>query len=103
MAIETVWHQLSGPGSSGTDSLVYESPPFAEYRAPATEAQLDEAERLLKVKLPDSLRVIYRIHNGQELSCDASFPETMPDNSMFHGLLGGYVFRRQFPGVTEGL
>ncbi|DBA73013.1 hypothetical protein WJX79_006040 [Trebouxia sp. C0005] len=59
---------------------------------PATERQLDDAERLLKVKLPPSLRVIYRLHNGQDLSCDERFPDLMPYDSMFHGLLGGYSF-----------
>ena len=45
--------------------------------------------RLLEVKLPPSLRVIYRLHNGQDLSCDDRFPDLMPYDSMFHGLLGG--------------
>ena len=58
-------------------------------RDPATERQLDDAERLLQVKLPPCLRVIYRLHNGQDLSCDDRFPDLSLYDSMFHGLLGG--------------
>lgn len=48
------------------------------HRDPATEVELDYAEEALGFKIPDSLRVIYRLHNGQR-----SF--TSPG----HGLFGG--------------
>ena len=63
------------------------------YRLPATESQLDDAERTLGFKLPNSLRVIYRLHNGQNLKCDEEkIPSDALDhaaNSLFLGLLGG--------------
>lgn len=63
---------------------------------PATESQLDDAERTLGFKLPNSLRVIYRLHNGQNLKCDEEkIPSDALDhaaNSLFLGLLGGYSF-----------
>lgn len=61
------------------------------HRESATEVELNDAERALGFKIPDSLRVIYRLHNGQELSCDDRFPNLMPSSSMFHGLFGGWV------------
>jgi len=44
----------------------------------ATEEELNEAEKSLKVKLPLSTRLIYRMHNGQEFS------------DKLLGLIGGY-------------
>ena len=58
-------------------------------RRPATEADLDDAEQKLGCKLPAALRVLYLLHNGQNLLCDAAFPELTPHESMFHGLPGG--------------
>ena len=58
-------------------------------RPPATEAQLDAAEQRLGCELPASVRVLYLLHNGQNLACDAAFPDLTPDESMFHGLPGG--------------
>ena len=48
------------------------------HRDPATEFELDYAEDALGFKLPDSLRVIYRLHNGQSSFAAAG-----------HGMFGG--------------
>lgn len=47
------------------------------YRDPASEIELDHVERILDFKIPDSLRVIYRLHDGQ-----------LPDTEHY-GLFGG--------------
>ena len=60
-------------------------------RQPATEVELNNAEKALGHKIPDSLRVIYRLHNGQELYCDKDYPELLPKEDLFYGLFGGYV------------
>ncbi|KAL3142400.1 hypothetical protein ABBQ38_002735 [Trebouxia sp. C0009 RCD-2024] len=52
---------------------------------PATEAQLNDAEEALGFKIPDSLRVIYRLHDGQK------FDPYLP-NQISCGLFGGYSF-----------
>lgn len=49
----------------------------------ATEAQLDFVEKNLGVKLPPSVRMLYRLHNGQRI---------LEDASPSYGLLGGYSF-----------
>ena len=73
-------------------------------RPGATEEELDAAEVELGLELPDALRVIYRIHNGQQLqyemvrdSDEDSVENSDGDNllpqvssaSKFHGLFGG--------------
>lgn len=50
------------------------------HRDPATEGELDDAEKALCFKIPDSLRVIYRLHNGQMAVSSAG---------QCHGLFGG--------------
>ncbi len=62
---------------------------LAAHRLPATESQLNDAEKALGFTLPASLRVIYRLHNGQDLKCDERFPDLRPYDNMFHGVLGG--------------
>lgn len=63
-------------------------------RAGASEAQLDEAERQLGFPLPPALRVLYRVHDGQELEFDrqVDLQRTAAHQSIFHGLFGGYSF-----------
>ena len=50
------------------------------HRDPATEGELDDAEKALRSKIPDSLRVIYRLHNGQM---------AFTVDGQCHGLFGG--------------
>ncbi|KAG4385227.1 hypothetical protein AAZX31_12G048900 [Glycine max] len=55
----------------------------------ATEADIQELENVLKVKLPLPTRILYRFHNGQE------FAKADPETSTFGrslGLIGGYSF-----------
>jgi F-box protein 3 len=67
---------------------------LASLRAGATEAELDDAERTLKVRFPAALRVLYRIHDGQDLEFDRQIDTSRPSMgpSAFHGLFGGYGF-----------
>ena len=64
---------------------------LASLRPGATEAELDEAERTLKVRFPAALRVLYRIHDGQDLEFDRRIDNLRPiiGPSVFHGLFGG--------------
>ncbi|XP_020217747.1 F-box protein SKIP16 [Cajanus cajan] len=55
----------------------------------ATEADIEELENVLKVKLPLPTRILYRFHNGQEIA------KTDLETSTFGsslGLIGGYSF-----------
>ena len=63
----------------------------ASLRPGATEADLDDAEHQLKVRLPAALRVLYRIHDGQDLEFDKQIDSARPSMgpSVFHGLFGG--------------
>ena len=61
------------------------------FRQPATEAQLEVAEKELGQKLPATVRLNYLLHDGQNLDCDQSFPKLLPSQSMFHGVPGGLV------------
>ena len=64
---------------------------LASLKPGATEAELDDAERTLKVKFPAALRVLYRIHDGQDLEFDRQIDINRPTMgpSVFHGLFGG--------------
>jgi len=64
---------------------------LASLRPGATEAELDEAERTLKVRFPAALRVLYRIHDGQDLEFDRQIDTSRPSMgpSVFLGLFGG--------------
>jgi F-box protein 3 len=64
---------------------------LASLRPGATEAELDDAERMLKVQFPAALRVLYRIHDGQDLDFDRQIDTLRPSMgpSVFHGLFGG--------------
>ncbi|KAG4973903.1 hypothetical protein AAZX31_11G123900 [Glycine max] len=55
----------------------------------ATEADIQELENVLKVKLPLPSRILYRFHNGQEIA--KADPETTTYGSSL-GLIGGYSF-----------
>ncbi|CAI0397001.1 unnamed protein product [Linum tenue] len=54
-----------------------------------SEAQIDEAEKILKVKLPVSTRILYRFCDGQDLQ-GKGFPRTQNGSQL--GLIGGYLF-----------
>lgn len=82
------WHQIH-------QWLSLHSPPIlASLRPGATEADLDEVERTLHVTLPPALRVLYRIHDGQDLEFDQQIDHARPSMgpSVFHGVFGGYHF-----------
>ena len=74
----------------------------------ADEDQLVHLETSLNVKLPPSLKVLYRFHNGQQLAFDDRFdkaqkcparPQVSPDASIAHGLFGGVSFYDNFKCV----
>mmetsp|Transcript_12906 Transcript_12906/g.16977 ORF Transcript_12906/g.16977 Transcript_12906/m.16977 type:complete len:512 (-) Transcript_12906:233-1768(-) len=87
--------------ASENSPAVYES-----LREGATEKDLVETEEELGQSLPASLRLLYRIHNGQDLILDkirdaqkglGEFPQRQVtreqiDASMVHGMFGGYQF-----------
>lgn len=60
----------------------------------ASDAELDAAEQRLGYALPPALRVLYRVHNGQELEFDrlVDNQRTAAHESIFHGMFGGYSF-----------
>ena len=60
-------------------------------RPGASEDQLDEAERQLGITLCPALRVLYRVHDGQELEFDRQVDKqrTSMHDSIFHGMFGG--------------
>eukprot|EP00242_Pyramimonas_sp_CCMP2087_P006835 CAMPEP_0198216936 /NCGR_PEP_ID=MMETSP1445-20131203/60593_1 /TAXON_ID=36898 /ORGANISM="Pyramimonas sp., Strain CCMP2087" /LENGTH=448 /DNA_ID=CAMNT_0043893391 /DNA_START=226 /DNA_END=1572 /DNA_ORIENTATION=- len=64
-------------------------PVFQSLGEGASEAQLDTVERALKVTLPRAMRMMYRVHDGQNLAIDRT---TRKDESIYHGLFGGYRF-----------
>ncbi|RDY12675.1 F-box protein SKIP16, partial [Mucuna pruriens] len=55
----------------------------------ATEAEIEELENVLKVKLPLPTRILYRFHNGQEIA-KADLETSTYGSSL--GLIGGYSF-----------
>lgn len=55
----------------------------------ASEADIQELENILKVKLPLSTRILYRFCDGQELK-DKSYNTSVKGNPL--GLIGGYTF-----------
>ncbi|KAK4799958.1 hypothetical protein SAY86_025323 [Trapa natans] len=55
----------------------------------ATEAYLQDVENVLNVKLPLSTRILYRFHDGQEITYDHS---TTANIGSLLGLIGGYFF-----------
>ena len=60
-------------------------------RPGASEDQLDEAEHQLGTTLCPALRVLYRVHDGQELEFDRQVDKqrTSMHDSIFHGMFGG--------------
>jgi F-box protein 3 len=64
----------------------------ASLRPGATEAELDEAEAQLGFALPEALRALYAVHDGQRLEFDDGMDADRPavGPSLFHGLFGGY-------------
>ncbi|KAL4458786.1 hypothetical protein ABPG75_013651 [Micractinium tetrahymenae] len=66
----------------------------ASFGMGASEAELDAAEQQLGFALPPALRVLYRVHNGQELQFDrlVDIQRTAAHESIFHGMFGGYSF-----------
>lgn len=72
--------------------LTENAPQVAETLRPgATEAEIALAETQLNVKFPAPLRILYRIHDGQELEFDRQMDNRRPvmGPSAFHGLFGG--------------
>uniref|UniRef100_A0A7S0RC94 ApaG domain-containing protein n=1 Tax=Pyramimonas obovata TaxID=1411642 RepID=A0A7S0RC94_9CHLO len=65
-------------------------PVYQSLAGGASEEQLDEAEQSLGVTFPRAMRMMYRVHDGQDLSFDRAANQI--DASMFHGLFGGYCF-----------
>ncbi|GLU04902.1 hypothetical protein SLE2022_220300 [Rubroshorea leprosula] len=60
----------------------------ATLRGGASESDIEQLERLLKVKLPLPTRVLYRFHDGQELA-----ENKLTGNSLLLlGIIGGYHF-----------
>ncbi|KAF7824341.1 F-box protein SKIP16 [Senna tora] len=55
----------------------------------ASEAEIQELENYLKVKLPLPTRILYRFHNGQEFTSE-DLTKSAPGSSL--GLIGGYSF-----------
>ncbi|KAE9620438.1 putative F-box domain, ApaG domain, Knr4/Smi1-like domain-containing protein [Lupinus albus] len=62
----------------------------------ASEAEIQELERALNVKLPLTTRILYRFHNGQEIA-----KEDIEDSTFYSslGLIGGYSFYSHFVNV----
>lgn len=50
----------------------------ASLNPPATDAEIEATEKFLEVALPEDMRVIYRLRNGQQ--------------SVGHGLFSGWLF-----------
>lgn len=52
------------------------------------------------MRFPPALRVLYRIHDGQQLDFDAGVDaqRTTMHPSIFHGLFGGWVVTGWGPG-----
>jgi hypothetical protein len=72
--------------------LAENAPQVAESLRPgATEADLAQAEAQLDVRFPAPLRILYRMHDGQELEFDRRMDMRRPamGPSVFHGLFGG--------------
>ena len=65
----------------------------ASLRPGASEEDLGSAERQLGMALPPALRVLYRVHDGQQLPFDDMMDSqrTTMDPSVFGGLFGGCV------------
>jgi hypothetical protein len=59
------------------------------YRPGASEALLDAVEAELGVKLCPSLRVLYRVHDGQELEFDRQVRRPAPSTQQLRGGAGG--------------
>lgn len=57
----------------------------------ATEAEIQQLENVLQVKLPLPTRILYRFHNGQEIAKAEADLETSTFGSSL-GLIGGYSF-----------
>ncbi|KAL3684641.1 hypothetical protein R1sor_002663 [Riccia sorocarpa] len=63
-------------------------------------AEIEKAERQLRFTLPDSVRLLYQMCNGQVLPEIRGQAEDMhPDNNFFLGLLGGYHVYEHFVNV----
>lgn len=62
----------------------------------ASEAEIQELENALKVKLPLPTRILYRFHNGQDIAKEDLATSTF--GSCF-GLIGGYTFYSHFVNV----
>ncbi|XVF37673.1 hypothetical protein REPUB_Repub20aG0029800 [Reevesia pubescens] len=61
----------------------------ATLRRGASESDIKQLQTLLKVKLPLATRLLYRFHDGQELT-DKGHSVTSPGSSL--GIIGGYSF-----------
>lgn len=61
----------------------------ATLRKGASEADIQELESVLRVKLPLPTRILYRFHDGQEFA-ESDFTQSTPGGSL--GIIGGYSF-----------
>ncbi|XP_050372876.1 F-box protein SKIP16 [Argentina anserina] len=61
----------------------------------ASEAEIQDLENLLQVKLPLPTRILYRFHNGQDLDDFTRF-----GNAPLLGLIGGYSFYDHLVNVS---
>ncbi|XP_062107860.1 F-box protein SKIP16 isoform X3 [Humulus lupulus] len=61
----------------------------ATLRKGASESEIQEFERILKVKLPLPTRILYRFYNGQEFK-DEDYANDLYGSPL--GLIGGYTF-----------
>ncbi|KAK3414477.1 hypothetical protein EUGRSUZ_H00342 [Eucalyptus grandis] len=61
----------------------------ATLREGASEADIQELESVLRVKLPLPTRILYRFHDGQDFD-ESDFTENTPGGSL--GIIGGYSF-----------
>ncbi|KAI4324348.1 hypothetical protein L6164_023895 [Bauhinia variegata] len=68
----------------------------ATLRKGASEADIQELENTLKLKLPLPTRVLYRFYDGQEFTCEDLSASTA-GNSL--GLIGGYSFYEHWVNV----
>ncbi|CAN0158789.1 unnamed protein product, partial [Discosporangium mesarthrocarpum] len=78
-----------------------------------SESQLDNAEKRLGMSLPTELRLLYRLHNGQNWSCltPGSVSFTPPSHSLLSlsvfrsiGLFGGYcLYHHRVSSVMSSL
>ncbi|KAI3430196.1 ApaG domain-containing protein [Psidium guajava] len=81
--VKRCWDRLQGWLSANFPEAA------ATLRKGASEADIQELENVLRVKLPLPTRILYRFHDGQEFA-DSDFTESTLGSSL--GIIGGYSF-----------